>query len=209
MIDGPAHKLPGPQPWSALWRRLAGTLGNLERPVPGLLGHAPNALTAIRPVIGVACGFAVLTDNGAAGAWLYLAGYVSDVADGFLSRAMRAESDLGAALDRIADVAFHAAVGIGLIAAATRDGSWSVLVILGVLVIGERLIRRWIAAPSVAGKVIGGSYRAVMFALLLVFCDAEQRPRLIAVGLAVMVITYVYEGFVTLHELRTGERPVR
>ncbi len=209
MIDGPAHKLPGPQPWSALWRRLAGKLGNLDRPVAGLLGHAPNALTAIRPFIGVACGFAVLTDNGAAGAWLYLAGYLSDVADGFLSRAMKADSDLGAALDRRADVAFHAAVGLGLTAAAIRDGSWGVLIILGILVVGERLIRRWIAAHSVAGKVIGGTYRIVVFALLLVFCDAAQRPFLIEAGLAVMVITYIYEGFVTLHELRTRERPVR
>jgi phosphatidylglycerophosphate synthase len=209
VIDGPAHKLPEPQHWSALWRRLAGKLGNLERPVPRLLGHAPNALTAIRPVIGIASGFAVLTDNGGTGAWLYLAGYVSDVADGFLSRAMKAESHLGASLDRLADVAFHTAVGIGLIAAAIRNGSPGVLVILGVLVVGERLIRRWIAAHSAAGKVIGGTYRIVMFALLLVFCDAAQRPLLIEAGLAVMVITYAYEGFVILTELRTGERPVR
>jgi hypothetical protein len=48
-----------------------------------------------------------------------------------------------------------------------------------------------------------------MFALLLVFCDAAQRPPLIETGLAVMVITYVYEGLVTLHEHRNGERPVR
>ncbi len=209
MIEGPAHKLPRPQPWSALWRQLANKLGNLERPVARLLGHAPNALTASRPVIGVACGVALLTDNVAAGAWLYLAGYVSDVADGFLSRAMKAESDLGAALDKWADVAFHGAVGLGLIGAAIRDGSWGVPIILGILVVGERLVRRWIAAHSVAGKVIGGTYRMVMFALLLVFCNAEQRPGLIEAGLAVMVITYAYEGFVTLHELRTGERPVR
>ena len=188
MIDGPAHKLPGLKPWSALW---------------------PNALAAIRPIIGIACGFAVLTDYGAAGAWLYLVGYVSDVADGFLSRAMKAESDLGAALDGLADVAFHAAVGLGLIAAAIRDGSWGVLIILGILLVGERLIRRWIAAHSVAGKVIGGTYRIVMFALLLVFCDAAQRLLLIEAGVVVMVITFVYEGFVTLQELRTGERPVR
>jgi hypothetical protein len=106
-------------------------------------------------------------------------------------------------------VAFHAAVGLGLIAAATRDGSWGVLIILGTLVVGERLVRRWIAAHSVAGKVIGGTYRIVMYALLLLFCNAEQRPGLIEVGLAVMVITYAYEGLVTLHELQTGERPVR
>jgi phosphatidylglycerophosphate synthase len=179
------------------------------RRVAGFLDHAPNALTVMRPLIGVASGFAVLTDNGAGGAWLYLAGYVSDVADGFLSRAMKTESDLGSALDRLADVAFHAAVGLGLIGAAIRHGSPGVLVILGVIVLGERIIRRWIAAHSVAGKVIGGSYRIVMFALLLVFCDRAERPLLIEVGLAVMLVTYVYEGFVTLHELQTGERPVR
>ena len=177
--------------------------------VAALLGHAPNALAAVRPFIGIASGLAVLTDNGAAAAWLYLAGYGTDVADGFLSRAMKAESDLGAALDRLADVTFHVAVGLGLMGAAVRHGSWGVLFILGILVVGERIIRPWIAAQSVAGRVIGGAYRIVMFALLVVFCDAVQRPLVIEAGLAVMVITYVYEGFVTLRELRTGERPVR
>ncbi len=170
---------------------------------------APNALAAIRPIIGIASGVAVLSDNGATGAWLYLGGYFSDVADGFLSRAMKAESDLGAAFDSLADVAFHAAVGLGLTAAAISTGTWGILVGLGILVVGERLIRRWISAHSVVGRVVGGTNRIVMFALLLVFCDAAQRSLLIEVALAVMVITFVYEGFVTLHELRTGERPVR
>ena len=125
----------------------------------------------------------MLSDNGAVGAWLYLAGYVSDVADGFLSRAMKAESDSGAALDGLADVACHAAVGVGLIGAAVRHGSLGVLVVLGILVAGERLIRRWISARSAAGKAIGGTYRIVMFALLLVLCDADQRPLLIDAGL--------------------------
>jgi phosphatidylglycerophosphate synthase len=126
-----------------------------------------------------------------------------------LSRAINARSDFGAALDRLADVAFHIAVGLGLIWAAMRHGTFGVLVILGILVIGEPFMRRWISAHSVAGKGIGGAYRAVMFALLLVFCDPGQRPLLIEAGLMVMVITYVYEGYVTLHELRTGERPLR
>jgi phosphatidylglycerophosphate synthase len=171
--------------------------------------HAPNALAVVRPILGVGSGFAVSTDNGAIAAWLYLAGFLSDVADGFLSRAINAKSDFGAALDRRADVAFHIAVGFGLMFAAVRHGIFGVLVILGILVIGERLMRRWIAARSVAGKGIGGAYRVVMFALLLVFCDPGQRPLLIEAGLTVMVITYVYEGFVTLKELRIGERPVR
>jgi len=43
------------------------------------LDHAPNALAVIRPAIGVASGSAVSTDNAAIAAWLYLAGYLSDV----------------------------------------------------------------------------------------------------------------------------------
>jgi hypothetical protein len=93
--------------------------------------------------------------------------------------------------------------------AAIGHQTFGVLVILGILVIGERFMRRWIAARSVAGKGIGGAYRVVMFALLLVFCDPGQRPLLIVAGLTVMVITYVYEGFVTFNELRIGERPLR
>lgn len=84
-----------------------------------------------------------------------------------------------------------------------------VLVVLDFLVIGQRCMRRWIAARSVVGKGVGGAYRVVMFALLLVFCESGQRPLLIEAGLAVIVITYVYEGFVTLNELRIGKRPLR
>jgi hypothetical protein len=76
-------------------------------------------------------------------------------------------------------------------------------------VVAERFMRRWIAARSVAGKGIGGAYRVVIFALLLIFCDPGQRPLLIEAGLTVMVITYVYEGYVTLNELRSGESPLR
>jgi phosphatidylglycerophosphate synthase len=179
------------------------------RRTTGLAGQVPNALAAVRPLIGIASGLEVLTDNGAAAAWLYLVGYGSDVADGFLSRAMKSESDLGAMLDRLADVTFHVAVGLGLIGAAVRHGSWGVLLILGVLVVGERIIRRWVAAHSVAGRVVGGAYRIAMFSLLVVFCDEAQRPLVIEAGLAVMVITYAYEGVVTLRELRSGERPLR
>ena len=106
-------------------------------------------LAIIRPVIGVASGFAVATDNGATGAWLYLVGYLSDVADGFLSRAINAESDFGAALDRLADVAFHFAVGLGLIYAAVRHGSLVVLVVRGIPAarIGSRCMRCCSSSP--------------------------------------------------------------
>ena len=177
--------------------------------VAGALGHAPNALAIIRPAIGIASGFAVSTDNGVIAAWLYLVGFLSDVADGFLSRALNAKSDFGAALDSLADVAFHFAVGLGLICAALQHRTLGVLVVVGILVIGERFMRRWIAAHTVAGKGIGGAYRVVMYALLLVFCDPGQRPLLIEVGLTVMVVTYLYEGFVTLNEIQAGERPLR
>jgi len=58
-------------------------------------------------------------------------------------------------------VTFHVAVGLGLTGAAVYVDHGAFSLILGILVVGERIIRRWIAAQSVAGRVIGGAYRIV------------------------------------------------
>ncbi|MDQ2943721.1 MAG: CDP-alcohol phosphatidyltransferase family protein, partial [Candidatus Dormibacteraeota bacterium] len=96
------------KPGTAFWIETARRRG------AALLRNAPNALTVIRPALGIASGFEVFTGHAGIAAWLYLAGYVTDIGDGFLSRAMKVESDAGSALDGWADVIFHAAVGLGL-----------------------------------------------------------------------------------------------
>src|SRR6266699_1838971 len=49
---------------------------------------APNSLTVARPVVGVMCGVAVYQHRGIIAAWLYLAGFMTDVGDGLLARSV-------------------------------------------------------------------------------------------------------------------------
>src|SRR5262245_64380885 len=97
-------------------------------PVPtGSLRFVPNAVTLARPMLGAASGLAVYTGEGALGAWLYLAGYLTDVADGWLARRLRVGSARGRQLDGWADVAFHALIGLGLAGRAIDEHTWWVL----------------------------------------------------------------------------------
>jgi phosphatidylglycerophosphate synthase len=169
----------------------------------------PDSLTFVRVPIGLAGAWTLIADRGAVAACLYLIGYVTDVADGWTARALRVSSSLGRRLDGIADVTFHALFGVALAIAATDDGMWWVIGVLVTLVVGGRILRRWIRSYTVIGKAIAGVYRIVMFTLLLMFTPPDPGPTLIVVGLLVMIVTYVYEGRNTFLELRSGEREVR
>lgn len=169
----------------------------------------PDALTVSRVPMALAALVALLIDRPTVAAWLYLIGYLTDVADGFTARALGVGSERGRQLDGAADVAFHALFGLGIAIASIRGGSWWILAVLALLVIAEQVMRRWIAAYTVVGKAVAGLYRVVMFSLLVVLVPTEERLGLIAAGLVVMATTYVYEGRNTLRELRSGERAVR
>lgn len=152
---------------------------------------------------------ALLTDRPTLAAWLYLLGYLTDVADGLTARALGVGSERGRRLDGAADVAFHGLFGLGIAIAGVRYGSWWMVAVLAILVAGERVMRRWIAAYTVVGKAVAGLYRVVMFSLLVALVPNGERLGLIAAGVVVMLTTYVYEGRNTLRELHSGERTVR
>jgi len=162
-----------------------------------------------RPVLGAASAMAVLSGDGALGAWLYLLGYLSDVADGWLVRRLRVGSARGRKLDGVADTIFHALVGAGLLGQAWEERAWWVIAVLIGLVVGERLLRRWVAPYTVVGKAVAGAYRIIVYSLFLPFAAPESRSALIAAGLFVVLITYAYEGRVTLAEFRSGGRTLR
>jgi phosphatidylglycerophosphate synthase len=171
--------------------------------------RVPDALTLSRVPLGVAGAWALLDDRAGLAAWFYLIGFLTDVADGLAARSLGITSASGRRLDGAADVAFHVAFGSGMAVRAAMDDAWWVLGSLLALVLGERVIRRWLPAYTVIGKAVAGLYRIVMFGLLLVFTPPVHRTPLIVAGLAVMLVTYTYEGRVTLLELRAGDRTVR
>lgn len=142
-------------------------------------------------------------------AWLYLAGYLTDVMDGLLARAFNVASEKGRRLDGFADVAFHAFVGVGLAVAALQVGAWWVVAVLLGLFVGTRLERRWVAPHTVLGKAIAGGYKVVVFSLLVLGAHATERSELILAGAVIAVTTYTYEGVVMRRELRRGALAVR
>jgi len=169
----------------------------------------PDLVTATRPGLGLVSGLAVATGHGALGGWMYLAGFLSDVADGLLARRLGVQSEAGTVNDGRADVAFHALVGAGLVIAAVREQQWWVLAVLAALLAGGPLVRPWVAVHTVVGKAIGGAYRVIIFSTFVAFAEPSQRVPLIIGGLVVLCTTYVYEARVTLAELRSGERTMR
>jgi phosphatidylglycerophosphate synthase len=140
---------------------------------------------------------------------MYLAGFLSDVADGLLARKFGVQSEAGTANDGRADVAFHALVGAGLAIAAVREQQWWVLGLLAALLAGGPLARRLVAVHTVVGKAIGGAYRVLIFFTFVALAEPAQRAPLVIGGLVVLCTTYVYEAKVTLAEFRGGERTMR
>lgn len=169
----------------------------------------PDALTLARPVLGIGAGLAVAAGDGALGAWLYLAAYLTDVFDGLAARTLRVSSAAGRRLDGWADLISMYAVGAGLVVGAARVGSWFVVVLVPVAAVAGHLFdRRVVTAHTVVGKVIGGATRVAVFALLVYLAGPDDRATLVVVGGGIFAVTYAYEAIVTLADLRSGERPV-
>jgi phosphatidylglycerophosphate synthase len=169
----------------------------------------PDGLTLIRPVLGVGAGLAVALGHSALGGWLYLAAYLTDVFDGLAARALGVASEQGRQLDGWADLISMYAIGLGLAVAGARMGAWWIVALVILTAIGGELIDRWVvAAHTVAGKALGGAVRIGTFALFVVLAEPDQRLALVLAGAAIIIVTYGYEAFVTIHELRSGERPL-
>lgn len=136
------------------------------------LRHAiPNACSLARFLFGFA--FPFVPDEWRL--WLILAAAVSDFLDGFLARLLHAESDLGRALDPLADKAFVLMLVGTLIAEGTLHPLWAlgiatrdVAVLVGVAWV---LLRGRVEAarrmrPSLVGKCTTAAQFAVLLALV-------------------------------------------
>ena len=170
----------------------------------------PDLLTASRPLIGVVVAGLLIGGAETAAAWAYLLGYATDVVDGWAARRAGVASDMGTRLDGWCDVAFHAAVGLGLLFRAAAVGAWAVLVaILLVFLVGQ-VLPRWIHVHTVLGKLVGGVNRIVLVTCFLALVPPGAGRVLLGVAaLLLLGSTYLYEARVTLGEHRTGERSLR
>jgi CDP-diacylglycerol--glycerol-3-phosphate 3-phosphatidyltransferase len=118
---------------------------------------------------------------------IFLAAYVSDLADGWLARRLRQVTEAGKVIDPLADKAFVLAAAL-LLSAQGRLPAWFlVLVILrDVVIFGAGALltarRHEVPASTMTGKVAVVSIGVVLIAALL--GDAVP-PRLFAAGMGV------------------------
>ena len=150
-----------------------------------------------------------MAGEGGAAAWCYLAGFLTDVADGATARALGVSSERGKSLDARADMAFHVMAGLGLAVLAVETRAWWVLIAQSVLLLTRRLSGRWVSGSSIVSKASAGGYFATTFILLVVLTDPGERNPLIVGGLIILIVTYTYEGLVMHADLRKGKRTVR
>jgi CDP-diacylglycerol--glycerol-3-phosphate 3-phosphatidyltransferase len=142
----------------------------------------PNLLTLLRfilvPLVVVAFFLPVEWSNLAAG-WLFLAASLTDLLDGYIARALKQETELGAFLDPIADKIMIIAVLILL----TQVHSNAIFAICAIIIIGREVgvssLREWISSKnqgtsmpvSVMGKI---KTFAQMFSLTLLLANASE-----------------------------------
>ncbi|MDX2270271.1 MAG: CDP-alcohol phosphatidyltransferase family protein [Bryobacter sp.] len=126
--------------------------------LPFLLRQTPNALSLARLLAAPAVAYLISTHHPAA--WpAFVAGALSDAADGWLARRLHVTSNLGLYLDPLADKTFVTLTTIAW-ALAGQLPYWLLALILGrdlFILLGSALIytvkRRKDFAPTPAGKI--------------------------------------------------------
>jgi cardiolipin synthase len=112
---------------------------------PRPIAFVPNAISAVRLAAAPVLLFYALGRHQRAFAWLLLACLLSDIADGLIARAFRAQSRLGAALDSTADFLVTIIGAAGIVTMQwpfVAAHAWE-LGILVALLVGEYGISFW------------------------------------------------------------------
>lgn len=95
--------------------------------------HIPNSISILR--LALSCILFFVMDNVTLLFTLYILCGISDVADGYIARRMKAETNLGAKLDSIADVALYAFIVFMLISWTNMLSDKIVLYTLALIII--------------------------------------------------------------------------
>jgi len=166
-----------------------------------------NALTFVRPGLGVAAGFEIASGDSELGLWWYLAGLVSDVADGAVARLARVESAAGRDWDAMSDAFMNGAFGLGLGSVALRAPTHAgQILLLSALVLVFATTRS--QAHTILDKCLSGAWRTALFTLGLTLVEPSAREALAIAGASGAAIACLYEGFVLWNDWTSGRRPL-
>ena len=180
--------------------------------------NVPTTLTVLRVVIAPGLALFLLDRDLLLALAAYLIAALSDVADGWLARRWRQETQLGSVLDPLVDIVFNLAVFFAL-AAADLLPRWVFVVAAiryGLLLVGGTYLRLFVGPfrirPTFFGRAAGVLASSLVALLILLHSTggpmAERLMRLtesaIGVLLAATVIHVVVMGWYNLR-LLTGE----
>ena len=139
--------------------------------------NLPNAITLLRLAAVPVVAWLILQQRWEAACWLFLAAAVSDGIDGLLARWLNQMTQLGAALDSVADKA----LGVVTLVLLTQVGAiplWVTLAILlrdSIIVLGALSYRGMAGHLEIHPTWLGKTHMFAEFALLaLVLADLAQ-----------------------------------
>lgn len=180
----------------------------------------PIAITMLRFVSIPAIVILIRAARWEAVVWLFVASAFTDVLDGVLARALRAETRVGALLDPLTDVVFNSCVFIALLEA--RVVPWwvtALMLIRYALLVGGTVYLYFFYGPvrirpTLFGKLTGFLTTLLLGLLLLglsSWSDSARRSmkEVFDVGLGVMgLATIIQVVFIGLANRSVGQEPV-
>ncbi|MHB1052671.1 MAG: CDP-alcohol phosphatidyltransferase family protein [Thiobacillus sp.] len=160
--------------------------------------HLPNIITLLRLAAVPVIAWLILQQRWEAACWLFLAAAVSDGIDGLLARWLNQMTQLGAALDTVADKA----LGVVTLVMLTQAGAIPLWVTLAILVRDSIIVLGALSYRGLAGHLeihptwLGKTHVFAEFALLaLVLADLGKiwvvEPWLNVLFAAVFVIAVI------------------
>lgn len=165
-----------------------------------MLKYLPNALTTLRLLLALPLGVLILRQEYAPALWIGLLAGITDALDGFAARRLGAFSQLGAALDPIADkllvmVSFVCFAEVGLV-------PWylaAVVVGRDLLIVGGALFYRLLVGPiHFAASTLSKLNMMVQISFCVLLLSAQFLPAVGPITLqlasAVVVVIAIVSG---------------
>ncbi len=163
--------------------------------------NLPNIISMLRLAAVPVVGWLIVHEHWQAACWLFLAAAVSDGIDGLLARWLRQMTQLGAALDSVADKA----LGLVTLVMLTQVGAIPLWVTLAILVRDTIIVLGALSYRGMAGHIeihptwLGKTHMAAEFTLLALVLGGlaellvleDWRMPLFAVVFAIAVVSGV------------------